>query len=154
MVYIEVPASLTFRHLLMRALATVCRGLRQPAAFTDAVLSAVGEAFNNAVLHGAGPGGAHPVVEVEVGVEADVMLIRICDYGAGFSLDAVPDLAGLADLVGLDDDLGPLDDAGVDRLPESGMGLFIMRALMAEVDYRPGRPNVLSLRKPLVRAAG
>ena len=33
----------------------------------------------------------------KVGVEADVMLIRICDYGAGFSLDAVPDLAGLAE---------------------------------------------------------
>jgi hypothetical protein len=34
------------------------------------------------------------------------------------------------------------------RLPESGLGMFIIRELM-DVEYRPGRPNVLVLSKKL-----
>lgn len=163
MVSIEVPASLSFRHLLMRALSRFCRALGQPPAFTDAVLSAAGEAFNNAVLHGAA--AAHPqVVEIEISVEQDALVIRVCDYGSGFALDAVPELEDLPAVDGLDglDGLAELDDAAVDRLPESGMGLYIMRALMADVSYQPGQPgrpgepaapNVLSMRKPLITAA-
>ena len=35
-----------------------------------------------------------------------------------------------------------------DRLPESGLGIFIIKAFM-NIRYRPGRPNVLTLSKTL-----
>jgi serine/threonine-protein kinase RsbW len=42
------------------------------------------------------------------------------------------------------DTIGPPE---LDELPEGGMGLFIMRSFMDEVDYHPGPPNVLRLKK-------
>jgi serine/threonine-protein kinase RsbW len=40
-----------------------------------------------------------------------------------------------------------LDSPELQELAESGMGLFIIKSLMDEVEYRPGNPNVLSLCK-------
>ena len=37
----------------------------------------------------------------------------------------------------------------LDALPESGLGLFIIRSFMDEVKYVPGSPNVLSMTKYL-----
>jgi serine/threonine-protein kinase RsbW len=34
-----------------------------------------------------------------------------------------------------------------ESLPESGMGLYIIRAFVDEMDYSPGPPNVLTLTK-------
>lgn len=155
MVSIEVPASLSFRHLLMRALARFCRALEQPSSFTDGVLSAAGEAFNNAVLHGASASDPN-VVEVEISVEQEALVLRICDYGSGFTLADQPVITDIPGLSGLDNVDGPedLDETAVNLLPESGMGLYIMRACMAEVTYQPGAPNVLSMRKPLIPTAG
>jgi serine/threonine-protein kinase RsbW len=38
----------------------------------------------------------------------------------------------------------------LDALPESGLGLFIMRSFMDKVIYTAGAPNVLSLTKHLM----
>ncbi len=56
-------------------------------------------------------------------------MVELRDYGESFDLDAVatPDL---------------------DQLPESGLGIFIIKAFMT-IRYRPGRPNVLTLSKSL-----
>ncbi|HEX7598493.1 MAG TPA: ATP-binding protein, partial [Polyangia bacterium] len=35
----------------------------------------------------------------------------------------------------------------LDAMPESGLGIYIMRSFMDEVTYRAGRPNVLILSK-------
>ena len=45
---------------------------------------------------------------------------------------------------------GPVGSVAVpdlDALPEGGLGLYMMRALMDEVDYQSGNPNVLCLTK-------
>ena len=44
-------------------------------------------------------------------------------------------------------DPGMVAPPNLDSLPEHGMGLFIMRSCMDQVDYRPGPPNVLRLVK-------
>jgi serine/threonine-protein kinase RsbW len=93
------------------------------------VISAVGEAFNNIAVHGyrdARPG----VVEIDVAVDRRGLAVEMRDYGRSFD----PRHATPPDL---------------DALPESGMGIFIMNEVMDEVDYRPGRPNVLTLVKRL-----
>ncbi len=84
MLYLQIPASLSFRYLAVRAVAAICRALGQPLDLADAVMSAVGEAFNNAVLHGVPEQPALDTVEIEVGVRDEALLIRVIDYGHGF----------------------------------------------------------------------
>jgi serine/threonine-protein kinase RsbW len=95
--------------------------------FEDQTISAFGEAFNNIAIHGyrTGPPGD---VDIEIESNEDGIVIRMMDTGRSFD----PATA----------DIPPMDD-----LPESGMGLFIIKSFMDEVDYCPGTPNVLRLVK-------
>lgn len=140
MIRLHIPAALRYRDLAIRAVQAACKlvgsesGLRGRAPFDDEVVSAFGEAFNNAALHayekkdGDGTGGE---LEIEIEASLDGITIELRDHGDGFDYDSVP----VPDL---------------DALPESGLGIFIMRSLMDEVVYRMGHgngPNVLRLRK-------
>ncbi len=141
MLYLHLPATLTSRYLAVRAMSALCRALKQPDAFIDAVVSSVGEAFNNAVIHGVPANEcdeSEDSVEIEISLQDQTLEIRVLDYGRGFSLSDVP----LFDL-----DVDPLT---IDELPECGMGLCIIRGLMSQVEYDKGRPNVLSMRKDLL----
>lgn len=95
--------------------------------FEAQTLSAFGEAFNNIAIHGY-RGGTPGDVDIEIETDEEGIVIRLMDTGSSFDPNcvAVPDMADL---------------------PESGMGLFIINSFMDEVDYRPGRPNVLRLAK-------
>jgi serine/threonine-protein kinase RsbW len=98
--------------------------------FDDKVVSAVGEAFNNIAIH-AYSGSMSANAELEFAIAHDSLTIRLFDTGHGFdpSSEFEPDL---------------------DTLPESHMGLMIMRACMDEVAYLRGvapAPNVLTLTK-------
>jgi serine/threonine-protein kinase RsbW len=70
-----------------------------------------------------------------VTIDATAVYLRIEDYGRSFDpLDAcLPDL---------------------DALPESGLGIYIMRSLMDTVSYQAGWPNVLSLSKSILECPG
>lgn len=133
MIFLRVPAVLGYRDLVTRAAATVCKiatgGDGVGAEILAELVSAIGEAFNNAVLHAYG-GRPDGVVTVEIEAKDGVIEIAMSDEGASFDLDAVPapDLAAL---------------------PESGMGLFIIRSFVDELTYTPGPPNVLRMRKRL-----
>jgi serine/threonine-protein kinase RsbW len=135
---LRVPGMLKYRDLAVRTVAAVCKlayddrgpGARRPGAkFDEEVVSAFGEAFNNVAIHGyrSRPPGD---VEVEMHLTNDRLVIRIIDYGHSFDINAVrePDL---------------------DALPESGLGIFIIKSFMDAVAYTPGQPNVLSMTKYL-----
>lgn len=92
------------------------------------VVTAVGEAFNNIVLHSYA-GRDDGVVEMDIKTQPDQICIEFRDWGDSFDPDSVP----LPDL---------------ENLPESGLGIFIIKTLM-EISYAPGRPNVLTLSKTL-----
>jgi len=132
---LQVPALLTYRDVAMRVVSASCKIFAQnlkstdPQKFQEEIVSAAGEAFNNTVLH-AYRGRVDGRVTIEVEPKADLLEIRIIDNGTSFDLSAVP--------------TPELDD-----LPESGMGLFIIRSFMDDVAYRSGPPNVLYLRKCL-----
>jgi serine/threonine-protein kinase RsbW len=102
------------------------------------VVSAVGEAFNNIVLHGYANGRAQGQqvreqigsVDLRIQTRRGHIRIELRDWGSGFDPTAVPPPA-------------------FDTLPESGLGLYIMQSFM-EMAYRPGRPNLLTLSKRYV----
>ena len=125
---------LEHRDVALRAVSAACKLVtRRPQRpewneFRMHVVSAVGEAFNNIVLHGYA-GKNDGVIEMEIKTDPDRIVIELRDYGESFDLDAVA-------------------TPNLDLLPESGLGIFIMRAFMS-IRYRPGRPNVLTLSKSL-----
>jgi serine/threonine-protein kinase RsbW len=102
------------------------------------VVSAVGEAFNNIVLHGYADRQAREQrlrrrtssIDLRIQARRGHIKVELRDWGSGFDPTRVPPPA-------------------FDALPESGLGLFIMQSFM-EMAYRPGRPNLLTLSKRYV----
>jgi serine/threonine-protein kinase RsbW len=135
MIRLNVPSSIEYRDVAIRVIAAACRLVRthRPNGATDVlhpdeefenhVISAFGEAFNNAVLHGDSPASN---LEVEVEPSPGRITIRLLDHGTPFDFGSVP-------------------KPDLDALPESGMGLYIIRSFMDDVSYSPGHPNVLTM---------
>jgi len=148
-VRLSVPGTLLYRDVVLRVVASFCRLARADAAstkqeasrsppdeFDDKVVSAVGEAFNNVAIHGYR--GRRPgMVSLELELIRDGIRVRLTDTGAVFDPSGapVPHLASL---------------------PESHMGLFIIRSCMDTVTYEQGTPpsvpNVLTLTKRYSRS--
>jgi serine/threonine-protein kinase RsbW len=130
-----VPGVIRYRNVVLRAVSAACKtgareaGLDGAAAdqLCIAVISAAGEAFNNIALHGY-QGREPDIIRIEMELEGTGLWIRLEDYGRSFDPASIapPDLAAL---------------------PESGMGVFILRSLMDEVTYAPGSPNTMTLFK-------
>jgi serine/threonine-protein kinase RsbW len=126
------------RDIVLRAVAAACKLVRdQPsAAHADAdwnnfrmeVVTAVSEAFNNIVLH-AYAGREDGIIEMNIRTRRNYISVELRDFGDSFDPSRVP-------------------KPDLDRLPESGLGIYIIKELM-DVSYRPGRPNVLVLSKRL-----
>ena len=125
---------LQFKDATLRSVSDSCKlvtdrvGSRAWREFHMQVISAVSEAYNNIVLHGY-EGREDGVIEVNIRTRRDHISVELRDWGSSFDPTAVP----VPDF---------------DRLPESGLGLFIIKAFM-KVKYRPGSPNVLILSKSL-----
>lgn len=139
MIRLNLPAALRYRDLAIRAVAAACKlvgsdgGVRSRDAFDDEVISAFSEAFNNAALHCYKHAAGN--LEIDIDVAVDGIAIELRDRGAGFDINQVP-------------------EPDLDALPERGLGIFIMRAMMDEVEYTLGEgagPNVLVLRKRYAR---
>ncbi|HEX6272189.1 MAG TPA: ATP-binding protein [Polyangiaceae bacterium] len=140
-VRLSVPGTLQYRDLVLRAVSSFCRLVRaqskqeasraQADEFDDKIVSAVGEAFNNVAIHGY-RGRAPGKVELELEVLPNGMSVRLIDTGAVFDPTGAPATAPSS-------------------LPESNMGLFIIRSCVDTVSYRGGSPpdvpNVLTLTK-------
>jgi serine/threonine-protein kinase RsbW len=138
---LRVPGEMAYRHLAIRFVSLACKiackytrdtapageAPSAPSAFEARVISAFGEAFNNVAVHGYRGLPTGPV-DVEVAWDAEKLVVTMIDSGHTFDPSSV----------------GP---PNLDDLPEEGMGLFIMRSYMDEVDYRPGPPNILRLVK-------
>jgi serine/threonine-protein kinase RsbW len=134
---LEVPGIIECRDMMLRTVSAACklvmpksrsRGARY-SEFISHVVSAVGEAYNNIVLHGyAGrePGTIHMQIENC----REWMRVIIKDSGVSF-------------------DPSQASPPNLESLPESGLGIFIMRSFVDEVTYVAGPTNVLTLFKRL-----
>ncbi len=124
---LKLLGKLEHRDLAVRAVASACKLVpRTGADFHHAVVSAFSEALNNVILHGQGSVAAELEIDIELG--ADRLTIRLRDYGKAFDPMTLP-------------------TPDLESLPESGLGVFIMRSFMDEVVYTGGTPNVLSMTK-------
>ena len=104
-------------------------------AFLDEFVSAFGEAFNNVVLHsyaGMDPPGA---VQIDIAWDSEKITACLMDEGKSFDPGSVP-------------------SPDLEALPESGMGLFIIRSFVDELEYVAGPPNVVRLTKLLRPRSG
>ena len=143
MIRLSVPGTLGYRDVVLRVVTAACRLVRSSALgkqepsreqhqFDDKVVSAVGEAFNNVAIHAyrdLAPGA----VDIEIDVSAEGITLRMADTGHSFE-------------PGVEVKRTP----ALDSLPESHMGLYIMRSCMDKVTYRPGNdalPNLLTMTK-------
>jgi serine/threonine-protein kinase RsbW len=137
---LEVQGILDHRDVALRTVSAACRlpfrGSRGDRfqEFRSHVVSAVGEAFNNIAIHGY-RGRAPGIVEIEVAASQDELSVEMRDYGESYDPSATP-APDLSDL------------------PESGLGVFIMKSFMDRVEYTPGAPNVLRLTKLVDKANG
>jgi serine/threonine-protein kinase RsbW len=133
---LRLPAVLAHREQACRAVSAVCKlsqsaigraDLEAADRFTHELVSAVGETFNNVVLHAYAktPPG---MVELECHWDPERVVVQVRDMGQSFDFNAVP-----------------LPDLEVPH--EKGMGVFIIRSFVDEVEYRAGPPNVLVLTK-------
>jgi serine/threonine-protein kinase RsbW len=138
-IHLRVPGTLRYRDLAVRVVGAACKlvgthdndtgPFRLNSDWDNQVVSAFGEAFNNAAIHSYRdnkPGD----VEIEVDTGPTYITIRLIDFGTSFDPELVP-------------------QPDLDSLPESGLGLFIIRSFMDEVTYEAGSPNVLSMTKHL-----
>ena len=133
-----VPGDIAYRELVTRTIAFVCkvaveaatRQSKQGRSFADELVSAVGEAFNNIAIHSYA-GSKSGDVSITIDFDKKSLRVELIDQGHSFdpSQVAVPDF---------------------NSLPESGMGMFIIRSFVDEVEYAPGPPNVLALTKFMV----
>ena len=132
MIRLKVPGALKYRDLAVRVVAAACKLVGDQdegdqKSWSDQVVSAFGEAFNNTAIHSF-EGRTAGDVDIEIEIGRDYITIRVLDFGNSYDFTNVP----LPDL---------------DNLPESGMGIFIIRSFMDEVSYVAGAPNVLSMTK-------
>jgi serine/threonine-protein kinase RsbW len=134
LIRIQMLGILDHRDVALRAVSAACKLVtRKPQGpawneFRMQVVSAVGEAFNNIVLHGY-DGRGDGIIEMEIRTRPERISIEMRDYGSSFDPTTVP-------------------TPDFESLPESGWGLFIIRSFM-NISYTPGRPNVLTLTKTL-----
>jgi serine/threonine-protein kinase RsbW len=143
---VKLPGLLEYRDLAIRMVASACklvhsrsRGLtgtgpipRLNTAFDAEVVSAFSEAFNNIALHGYERRGGD--LEIEIETEPNGIVIRMVDYGKSCDFSNIP-------------------EPDLEALPESGLGIYIMRSCMDHVTYTMGPPNVLTMTKKLVAEA-
>ncbi len=124
----RVPARLAQRSLAIDLVSTLVEHVKTAdRGFRNAITTAFGEAFNNVVIHGY-KNRSDGILDVEAELGSDYMTLKMMDDGlqADFSAVSQPDL---------------------DTLPEGGLGVFMIHALVDEVVYNSGSPNVLSLTK-------
>lgn len=118
---ITVPCRLRFRDAVGALLRQVCEQLEHEDAadgLGDKVVSAFNEAFNNLTQYAYDPPDEGQV-DIILEIQANQLAIELQDTGNTFAYDTVP-------------------TPELDELPESGLGIFIIRSLMSEVSYQPG----------------
>lgn len=147
---LTIPGTLAYRAVAVRVVSEACRLVSAPPLDSDApasfdttsgydlrhpfdaeFVSAFAEIYNNIAIHAyQRRGGGEVELAIFVDTAGHNLTLEIRDHGASFDIGAVasPDL---------------------DALPEGGMGIHIARALLDEVEYEPGPPNLWRLVKRL-----
>ncbi len=137
-----VPCELRFRNVTADLVRQYCERRELLGATPEQCMqvhSAFIEAFNNVALHGISQRSEQrETLQVDLAHQGGKLVIQMRDRGKSFDFEGVedPDLSGL---------------------PESGIGIFIIKRFMTQVEYSPGQDggdNVLRMVKELHANAG
>ena len=130
----RLQASLEQRHLAIDLVsAIIARVTEADSTFRHELVTAFGEAFNNIVIHGYRD-RTDGMLDVEAELSHKWITLRLIDTGSEV------DFAGI-------------EPPDFGSMPEGGMGVFMIYALVDEVVYHGGTPNILSLTKRTVPLA-
>ncbi|AKU98452.1 hypothetical protein AKJ09_05116 [Labilithrix luteola] len=128
---LRFPAVLTYRPIAIDLVSTLIQHVEGASSdFRHELITAFGEAFNNIAIHGYRD-HLDGMLELEAMLLRESITLRLLDNGREV-------------------DFGHVEPPDLASMPESGMGVFMIHALVDEVDYRAGSPNVLSLTKRTV----
>jgi serine/threonine-protein kinase RsbW len=127
--YLSFPARIAYLHLATSLCRELCASVprkRKVKDFVEDIELCISEACTNAIKYGsARDSGA--AISVRFQVHADHVVIRIGDQGEGFDLDEIP-------------------APDLEKHPERGYGLYIIKAKMDDVRYvRAGDGNYLEM---------
>jgi serine/threonine-protein kinase RsbW len=140
LIRLELSGTLPHRDIALRVISAACKLVNakendpETKEFRMQVVSAFGEAFNNIALHGY-RGSPEGIIKIEIEVALGWMRIHLSDFGTSYDPTTVP-------------------APDLDSLPESGLGLYIIRSFMDDVCYQPGSPNKLIMTKCLAQVGG
>lgn len=143
---LTMPGTLEYRPLAVRLVAEAARivsgsARRDPRVssthdihdpFDTAVVSAFMEIFNNVAVHAYEREPGMIEIEISFTPDHDEMVVDVTDHGTPFDPRNVRPLPQ------------ELDD---ETLPESGMGMHIATAMVDELAYHPGPPNLWRMSK-------
>lgn len=143
---LSLPGTLEYRPLAVRVVAEAARIVsgsapRDPRIadehdiydpFDTAVVSAFMEIFNNVAVHAYERAPGTVEIEISFTPAHDELVIDVTDHGTPFDPRNVRPLPR------------ELDD---ESLPESGMGMHIATAMVDELAYHPGPPNLWRMSK-------
>jgi anti-sigma regulatory factor (Ser/Thr protein kinase) len=116
------------RHLALNLVSVLIQHVETAdQQFRDEMITAVGEAFNNIVIHGYS-GRSDGMIEVEAELTPEQVTIRLIDTG-------------------IEADLSHVDPPDLDSMPQGGMGAYMIHSFVDTVEYHGGEVNVLSLTK-------
>lgn len=109
----------------------LCSNLRFSSVECDDIELSIAEAVNNAIIHAYGNEGGHEV-GVNFVLKWDRLVIDVCDNGKKMTQLISPSFV--------------YDPNDRRRLPEGGMGLFLINKIMDEVVYRTENgTNILTM---------
>jgi serine/threonine-protein kinase RsbW len=127
-VMVRLHAVLEYRPVAVDLVSTLIAHVSSAdRAFRNEMVTAFGEAFNNIVMHGYRDRD-DGMLDIEATITHDEMTLRLSDRGRSVDFESVP-------------------SPDLESVPEGGMGIFIIHAMVDEVGYQAGPPNVLTLTK-------
>ena len=124
----RLRASIEHRHLAINLVSALIDHVSTAdRQFRNEMITAFGEAFNNIVAHGYRD-RSDGMLDVEADLSPEEITLNLIDDG-------------------VEVDFARVNPPDLDSMPEGGMGIFMIYALVDEVAYRGGKVNVLSLTK-------
>ncbi len=128
---LKITNRLEYLHLATTLSREICQVINDPGVdpgFTSTVELVVSEAVTNAIKHSDTSSPANDIF-ITFKIHQDRLAINVGDQGRGFDLETV---------------LGP----DLEKHPEGGYGIFIIKSSMDDVEYkREGDYNILSMTK-------
>jgi serine/threonine-protein kinase RsbW len=133
-IVLSLPAEANFIDIARLALYGISNKMGFSYEDIEDMKVAIAEACNNVVLH-AYQGGRSGTIDIRFDMSDDKLMITVSDDGDSFDYQPIPS------------DQSPHQDKSLDDITAGGLGIYLMQALMDQVDVISGNGTTLILTK-------